>query len=82
MSDDTTNDSGSTGSTTSETDGSLPDTPRKEPTMSDLDRRMARIESRIVQLMLHMGLNPYEKAYDASKQFPRPLPRQRVPSRR
>lgn len=50
--------------------------------MSDLDRRMARIESRIVQLMLHMGLNPYEKAYDANKQFPRPLPRQRVPSRR
>jgi hypothetical protein len=32
---------------------------------SEIDNRLARIESRLVQLMLHMGLNPYEKQYDA-----------------
>ena len=50
--------------------------------MTDIDRRLARLESRLVQLMLHMGLNPYEKAYDATKQQPRPYPRQRVSDRR
>lgn len=34
--------------------------------MTDNDARLARIESRLVQLMLHMGLNPYEKQYDAN----------------
>ena len=50
--------------------------------MTDIDRRLARLESRLVQLMLHMGLNPYEKAYDANQHQPRPYPRQRVPGRR
>ena len=33
--------------------------------MKELDLRLARIESRLVQLMLHMGLDPYKKQYDA-----------------
>lgn len=50
--------------------------------MADLDQRMARIESRLVQLMLHMGLNPYEKTYATDKQQPRATPGQRLPDRR
>ena len=33
--------------------------------MNDLENRVRRIESRLVQLMLHLGLNPYEKCYEA-----------------
>lgn len=50
--------------------------------MTDLDQRMARIESRLVQLMLHMGLNPYEKTYATDKAKQRPHPGQRLPDRR
>ena len=32
----------------------------------DLEARLTRIESRLVQLMLHFGLDPYTKTYDAS----------------
>jgi hypothetical protein len=37
----------------------------------DIDRRLARLETRIVQLMLHLGLNPYEKQYATDKQTTR-----------
>lgn len=33
------------------------------PREVDIDRRLARMETRIVQLMLHLGLNPYERTY-------------------
>lgn len=82
MSKDVTNNSGSAASNRSATGGYSHGPFRKEPTMTDIDRRLARLESRLVQLMLHMGLNPYEKAYDATKQQPRPYPRQRVSDRR
>lgn len=36
------------------------------------EARLARIETRLVQLMLHMGLNPYEKAYDTQRQATTP----------
>lgn len=29
-----------------------------------LQDRLIRIESRLVQIMLHLGMNPYEKMYD------------------
>lgn len=82
MSNDTTNNSGCAASNPSANAGYSRGPSRKEPTMTDIDRRLARLESRLVQLMLHMGLNPYEKAYDANQHQPRPYPRQRVPGRR
>lgn len=33
-----------------------------------LVNRITRMESRIVQLMMHLGLNPHKKAYDAPYQ--------------
>lgn len=48
-----------------ETSGSLPNTPTVlHPSNSELAARMARIESRLVQLMIHQGLNPYAKVYE------------------
>jgi len=35
-----------------------------------LEQRLARIESRIVQLMLHLGVNPYEKTYHDVREQP------------
>lgn len=35
-----------------------------------IEQRLIRIETRIVQLMMHLGLNPYEKTYDASTYQP------------
>jgi hypothetical protein len=32
--------------------------------IENLERRMARIESRLVQLMIHLGADPYEKKYE------------------
>lgn len=28
-----------------------------------IEQRLARLESRVVQLMLHFGLNPYQRTY-------------------
>lgn len=51
--------------------------------MHDIDARLARIESRLVQLMLHVGLNPYAKTYDArNPTAAHPTHRKHVPSRR
>ena len=33
---------------------------RSEP----IEQRLARIESRLVQIMLHLGIDPYVKTYD------------------
>lgn len=33
---------------------------RSEP----IEQRLARIESRIVQIMLHLGIDPYRRMYD------------------
>lgn len=33
---------------------------RDEP----IERRLARIESRLVTLMIHMGIDPYERMYE------------------
>ena len=49
----------------SATSGSLPNTQNdSHPTNSELAARMARIESRLVQLMIHQGLDPYNKVYE------------------
>lgn len=32
-----------------------------------IEDRLARVESRLVQLMLHMGLDPYTKTYTEPK---------------
>lgn len=32
--------------------------------------RLIRIESRLVQIMLHLGMNPYQKAYEATNKYP------------
>lgn len=49
----------------SATSGSLPSTPNvSQPSNSELAARMARIESRLVQLMIHQGLDPYNKVYE------------------
>lgn len=50
--------------------------------MADLDTRLARIESRLVQLMLHLNLNPYEKTYDARKPAARTQQRKLIPGGR
>lgn len=34
---------------------------------SPVEKRLRRIESRLVQLMIHMGLNPYAKVYDGDE---------------
>lgn len=47
------------------TSGYTPSTPSvSQPSNSELAARMARIESRLVQLMIHMGLDPYVKVYE------------------
>lgn len=49
----------------SETSGSLPNMPNDlQPSNKELAARMARIESRLVQLMIHQGLDPYNKVYE------------------
>lgn len=56
---------GSVVSKPSATSGSLPNTQNdSHPTNSELAARMARIESRLVQLMIHQGLDPYNKVYE------------------
>jgi hypothetical protein len=34
---------------------------------SSIEKRLRRIESRLVQLMIHMGLNPYAKTYEGDE---------------
>jgi len=31
--------------------------------------RLIRIESRLVQIMLHLGMNPYKKEYEATNKY-------------
>ena len=31
---------------------------------SEMEKRLVRIESRLVRLMIHLGIDPYEKMYD------------------
>ena len=60
-----TKETGSAVSKSLETSGSLPNTPSVlHPSNSELAARMARIESRLVQLMIHQGLDPYNKVYE------------------
>ena len=48
-----------------ETSGSSPKKSKSShQTNNELEARMARIESRLVQLMLHFGLDPHKKVYD------------------
>lgn len=42
------------------------------PHEEDLKSRLVRVESRLVQLMLHMGLDPYDHRY--AQDQPRELP--------
>jgi hypothetical protein len=37
------------------------------PPPTTIEKRLRRIESRLVQLMIHMGLNPYSKQYDGDE---------------
>ena len=32
--------------------------------------RLIRIESRLVQIMLHLGMNPYKKEYETTNKHP------------
>jgi hypothetical protein len=32
--------------------------------LEQIERRLARMESRIVQIMQHLGIDPYERMYD------------------
>lgn len=34
-----------------------------------MEERLIRIESRLVQIMLHLGMNPYQKAYEATNKY-------------
>ena len=36
----------------------------EEPTLGSLSIRLARLESRIVQLMMHLGLHPNKRIYE------------------
>jgi hypothetical protein len=59
------NKTGSEASAPLETTGYSPSTPSdSHPSNSELVARMARIESRLVQLMIHQGLDPYKKVYE------------------
>ena len=59
------NKTGSEASKVLETSGYSPSTPSgSQPSNSELAVRMARIESRLVQLMIHQGLDPYNKVYE------------------
>lgn len=31
---------------------------------NEMEKRLVRIESRLVRLMIHLGIDPYEKMYD------------------
>ena len=60
-----TNETGSSQYKPSGTSGSLPSTQlSSQPSNKELALRMARIESRLVQLMIHQGLDPYMKVYE------------------
>ena len=78
MSNDAINATGSDVSPTSVTSGNLHDQYNDAKTVNEIAARVARIESRLVQLMLHVGANPYEKTYERDQQ----APRKRVPDRR
>ena len=59
-----TNETGSEVLTPSETDGYMLRMLNALQTSNrDLELRTARIESRLVQLMMHLGLDPQEKRY-------------------
>jgi hypothetical protein len=34
------------------------------PQPSEVEKRLVRIESRLVRLMIHLGIDPYEKMYE------------------
>lgn len=36
--------------------------PQQQP--NEMEKRLVRIESRLVRLMIHLGIDPYEKMYD------------------
>lgn len=36
----------------------------KPDRVDDMEKRLVRIESRLVRLMIHLGIDPYEKMYD------------------
>lgn len=40
-------------------------TPKAPASMPDIEHRLIRIEARLVQLMLHVGLDPYNQTYQA-----------------
>lgn len=37
--------------------------PQQQP-QSEMERRLVRIESRLVRLMIHLGIDPYERMYE------------------
>lgn len=39
-------------------------------TLARIEDRLARIETRLVQLMFHAGVDPYTKTYDAPRDDP------------
>lgn len=41
--------------------------PSSHPPPTSIEKRLRRIESRLVQLMIHMGLNPYAKVYEGDE---------------
>ena len=56
------NETGSRASKSLETNGSLPNTSNdSQPSNKDLELRMARMESRLVKLMMHLGVSPQKE---------------------
>lgn len=38
--------------------------PPQQQQPTEMEKRLVRIESRLVRLMIHLGIDPYEKMYD------------------
>lgn len=54
------------GTETQSTAGTQTQTHEDAMTQTDLlEQRMRRIETRLVQLMIHLGMDPYTKMYDS-----------------
>jgi hypothetical protein len=41
--------------------------PSAHPPPENIEKRLRRIESRLVQLMIHLGLDPYGKVYSGDE---------------
>ncbi len=42
----------------------------RDPSLRSLEERLRRIESRLVQVMLKLGIDPYERMYEKFRDKP------------